>query len=60
MELEYAKSGTRLTATLNCATEPGILKGGGVGWYEVKEIGLCARIRKSAGLTGILRIGFLG
>jgi hypothetical protein len=38
MELQFAKSGTRLIATFNCAAEPGTLRGGGVGWYEVKEI----------------------
>ncbi len=39
MELEYDKNGTKLIARLNCAAEPGVLKGGGVGWYEVKEVG---------------------
>src|SRR5689334_16243391 len=38
MELEYDKNGTTLIAKLNCAADPKPLKGGGVGWYEVKEV----------------------
>ena len=61
MELEFAKSGTRLTATLNCADGPGTLKGGGLGWYEVKEIDwrLGWRLRSEVSIT-ITRESYYG